>query len=106
MSTDPIERPLCGVLLVDVNGPSIPNILGVDVFGFYLSGNDILPMGFFGDDFAFENNCVREKPNAPSDNGLACTAWIINNKNMDYRRCQAGSRLSWTGEKHCELPSK
>lgn len=101
-SLDPLERPLCAIIYVDINGQSIPNTLGVDVFGFYLSGNDILPMGFYGDDLSFEDNCLRERPEAPSNNGLACTAWAIKNKNMEYRKCQAGKRLSWTGAKRCE----
>lgn len=103
-STDPLERPYCAQILVDVNGQSIPNTLGVDVFGFYLSGNDIIPMGFYGDRFTFEHNCLREKPNAPADNGLACTAWALKNKNMEYRKCQAGTRLSWTGTTRCDAP--
>ncbi|MBR6722113.1 type II secretion system protein [bacterium] len=106
MTTDPLERPLCGEIIVDVNGPSIPNMLGVDVFGFYLSGNDILPMGFMGDEFEFNYNCLREKPDAKSNNGLACTAWALKNKNMEYRKCQAGVRLSWTGSKRCDVPPK
>lgn len=104
-STDPLERPYCAQILVDVNGQSIPNMLGVDVFGFYLSGNDLIPMGFFGDRLSFEYNCLREKPKAPKDNGLACTAWALKNKNMEYRKCQAGSRLSWTGESRCDAPA-
>lgn len=106
-STDTLERPYCATIYIDVNGQSIPNMLGVDVFGFYLSGNDILPMGFFGDDFAFEYNCLREKPPVVRNtNGLACTAWALKNKNMEYRKCQAGSRLSWVGSTRCDAPRK
>ena len=103
-ATDPLERPFCGVIYVDVNGPSIPNMLGVDVFGFYLSGNTVLPMGFYGDDFSFDYNCLREVPKADKYNGLACSAWAIKNKNMDYRKCQAGSRLTWAGSIRCDVP--
>ncbi len=103
-ATDPLERPFCGVIYVDVNGPAIPNMLGVDVFGFYLSGNTILPMGFYGDNFDFEHNCLIEKPNTDKYNGLACTAWAIKNKNMDYRKCLAGSRLGWVLSTRCDAP--
>lgn len=103
-STDTLERPLCGVIYVDVNGQSIPNMLGVDVFGFYLSNNNLVPMGFYGDDFAFDYNCLRETPKARETNGLACTAWALKNKNMEYRKCQAGTRLSWTGATRCDAP--
>ena len=105
-SVDPIERPLCGVIYVDVNGPAIPNMLGVDVFGFYLSGNSVLPMGFYGDDFSFDYNCLRETPHATKYNGLGCTAWAMKNKNMEYRKCQAGKRLGWASATRCVEPSK
>lgn len=105
-SSDPLERPLCGVIYLDVNGPAIPNMLGVDVFGFYISGNTILPMGFLGDSNAFEYNCLRETPNKDKYNGLACSAWALKNKNMDYRKCQAGTRLEWTGSTRCDMPAK
>lgn len=102
-STDPLERPLCGVIYLDVNGPAIPNMLGVDVFGFYISGNTLLPMGFLGDSNAFEYSCLRETPKKDKHNGLGCSAWALKNKNMDYRKCQAGTRLEWTGATRCEM---
>ena len=105
-STDPLERPYCATIYVDVNGQSIPNMLGVDVFGYYLSGNDVIPMGFYGDRFSFEYNCLREKPEALPDNGLACTAWALKNKNMEYRKCQAGTRISWSDSTRCDVPPK
>ncbi len=99
---DGIERPYCGEVYIDINGASIPNTLGVDVFGFYLSGKTLIPMGFLGDSFDFNNNCLREKPKAQDTNGLGCTAWVIKNKNMEYRKCQAGSRITWTDSVTCE----
>lgn len=100
-ATDPLERPLCGIIYLDVNGPAIPNMFGVDVFGFYIAGNTVLPMGFYGDNFAFEYNCLRETPNKNKYNGLGCSAWALKNKNMDYRKCQAGTRLEWAGSTRC-----
>lgn len=105
-STDTFERPLCGVIYLDINGQAIPNMLGVDVFGFYISGNNVLPMGFYGDQSSFEYYCLRETPKANKYNGLACTAWALKNKNMEYRKCQAGNRLSWTGSTRCDVPPK
>lgn len=105
-STDILERPLCGIIYVDVNGHSIPNMLGVDVFGFYISNNNILPMGFYGDEFSFSYNCLRETPKAAKTNGLGCTAWAIKNRNMEYRKCQAGTRLSWTDATRCDVAPK
>lgn len=103
LATDPLERQYCAQILVDINGPAIPNMLGVDVFGFYLAGNTVLPMGFYGDEFNFEGNCLRETPNADKYNGLACTAWALKTKNMDYRKCQAGTRIGWALSPRCEI---
>ena len=100
-STDSLERPFCGVVYIDVNGPSVPNILGVDVFGFWLSGSSLLPMGFYGDGYAFSEYCLRETPYNNKYNGLGCTAWALKNKNMEYRNCQAGTRLDWQKATHC-----
>ncbi len=100
-STDTLERPFCGIFYVDVNGPAIPNMLGVDVFGFWLSGTSILPMGFYGDAMAFDYNCLRETTQKNKYNGLGCTAWALKNKNMEYRKCQAGSRLGWQKATRC-----
>ena len=100
-STDTLNRPFCGIFYVDVNGPAIPNMLGVDVFGFWLSGSSILPMGFYGDGLTFDYNCLRETPDKNKYNGLGCTAWALKNKNMEYRKCQAGTRLSWQKATRC-----
>lgn len=98
---DGLERPLCGIVYIDVNGQSKPNILGVDLFGFYLSGNTLLPMGFLGDEFKFSENCRRDIQNKEA-NGLGCTAWAVINKNMDYRRCLAGKYIDWTTKTSCD----
>ncbi len=105
-STDTLERQLCGVIYVDINGQAIPNMLGVDVFGFYMSGNNVLPMGFYGDQSSFDYYCLRETPKASKYNGLGCSAWALKNKNMEYRKCQAGSRLGWTTSTRCDVPPK
>ena len=98
---DGLERPLCGLVYIDVNGQAKPNILGVDLFGFYLSGNTLLPMGFYGDEFKFSNNCRLDIKNSDT-NGLGCSAWALINKNMDYRKCLAGKFLDWTTKTRCD----
>lgn len=100
-SIDRNQRPLCGEIIVDINGSAIPNRLGVDVFGFYISENTILPMGFYGDDFSFNSNCLFDNTTNQM-NGLACTAWAIRNKNMDYRKCKAGIDIDWTKSTKCD----
>lgn len=103
-STDELERQLCGTVFIDVNGPATPNMLGVDVFGFYLSGNSLLPMGFYGDDFSFNTNCLRDDQENKF-NGLGCSAWALVNKNMDYRKCVAGKIIDWTTKTKCDAPA-
>ena len=98
---DGLNRPLCGIVYIDVNGQSKPNILGVDLFGFYLSGNTLLPMGFYGDEFKFSDNCRRDLKNNEA-NGLGCSAWALINKNMDYRKCVAGKFIDWTSKTTCD----
>ena len=100
-SIDKVKRPLCGTIIIDVNGPARPNMLGVDVFGFYISGTSLVPMGFYGDDFSFNSNCLRNNMKN-SENGLACTAWALTNKNMDYRKCAAGDVIDWTTSTTCD----
>ena len=103
-TSDGLDRPLCGIVYIDVNGPDVPNILGVDLFGFYLSGTSLLPMGFYGDDFKFSENCRRDLKNNKA-NGLACSAWALVNKNMDYRKCVAGKVIDWTTKTRCNAQS-
>ena len=100
-SIDKVKRPLCGTIIIDVNGPARPNMLGVDVFGFYISGTSLIPMGFYGDDFSFNSNCLKNNM-TNNENGLACTAWALTNKNMDYRKCSAGDVIDWTTSTSCD----
>lgn len=87
----------CGDLAVDINGINQPpNTIGRDIFYFTIRANNIIPMG---KDTArtFEANCKR-KLTGDLANGYGCTAWVIENENLDYLKCDD---LSWTGKHKC-----
>jgi len=81
---------------VDVNGFAGPNTMGKDVFHYHVRDNILRPSGYQGAVDEFETHC--NLASNVSYNGLACTAWVIQNKNMDYLRC---NDLSWNGKHKC-----
>ena len=74
---------ILGDLHVDINGAKGPNVIGKDVFEFYITKNGILPAGVEGDNIFPLSTCKVTGP--------ACTAWIIAKGNMDYLR----KDISW-----------
>ncbi len=77
----------------DINGTKSPNTYGKDIFLFYVTENSIIPCGSTNETkFAFANNCYHGY-------GVACTAWVIYNENMDYLHCDD---LSWNGKHKCD----
>lgn len=83
----------CGEFAVDINGDAVPNILGQDVFYFYNTPKGVIPFGYRGDTRTPFSACANK-----SGAGYQCTAWIIENENMDYLRCDD---LSWEGKHKC-----
>lgn len=59
-------HPLCGHILVDVNGFKKPNTVGHDIFGMYVYYNRLVP---FGKPSNGEGSTCN-----PTDNGFACSA--------------------------------
>lgn len=87
---------ICGQIDVDLNGNKPPNVLGKDIFSFYISKNGFFPKGTALDEAEkFNGRCL------PGDVqlGQGCTAWVIYNENMDYLHC---NDLSWNGKKQCK----
>lgn len=85
---------LCAFLYVDTNGARKPNIVGKDMFEFILTKNSIIPSGsLFAYPETFQSHCLN------GSTGLACTAWILMNENMDYLHCDD---LSWEGKTKCK----
>lgn len=83
-----------GVIFVDINGLKGPNVYAKDFFRFYITKYGIVPSGTQQETYnPFSNNCIN------GGNGVACTAWVIYNENMDYLHC---NNLSWAGPTKCQ----
>lgn len=95
-STEQLKNP-CGDIYVDINGKKPPNQFGIDLFGFYLTTKAILPTGSQNDTsgYTFSGSCK----NGRSSLGWGCTAWVIENQNLDYLNC---SDLSWSSKRECD----
>ena len=89
----------CVDFAVDINGMNArPNTLGKDIFYFYIpsDGSGILPLG--RDLWTFEDTCNPSESNIKS--GYGCTAWVIENKNLDYLKCF--DELSFDSKHSCD----
>ncbi len=89
---------VCGSIFVDVNGNKNPNVLGRDMFSFYITKYGIFPRGTAkqsDQNFSFEKDCAKPATQA----GYGCAAWVLYNENMDYLHCD---NLSWNGKKSCK----
>jgi len=84
----------CGWLYIDVNGLKKPNRLGYDLFEFNFTKLGIIPAGsVYETSDTFLDECSRS-----GGNGFGCAAWVIDNQNMEYKKCNG---LSWFGRKVC-----
>lgn len=71
---------------------------GVNNFMFLLTKDGIEPAGRKNSQqFPFSTKC--NLTNTDSTNGHGCTAWVLQNENMDYLRCDD---LSWEGKHKCD----
>ena len=91
----------CGSFKVDLNGDKLPNTYGKDIFQFTFTPEAIVASGI--NDKTQTDNPFSSSPtvNCFSSgrlHGIACTAWVIYNKNMDYLHCDD---LSWDGKHKC-----
>lgn len=85
---------VCAWIIVDTNGSRRPNQYGVDIFEFSLTKYGIIPYGTPEDTaYPFETSCFKHN----SSNG--CTAWVLYNENLDYRKC---SDLGWKTKTKCK----
>ena len=95
---------ICGTIIVDVNGQKNPNLLGNDIFTFYLTNWGIFPTGTeFENVLTFETYCNKNTAwgifIGNYMNGSGCTAWALYKENQEYLHC-AG--LSWKGKDKCK----
>ena len=92
------EKTICADLSVDVNGSRLPNVVGRDIFYFYIYKHKIVPLGIPDEkQRPFPSYCLGNT--AKDYNGYGCTAWVIYNENMDYLKCDG---LSWSGKHKCK----
>lgn len=89
---------ICGSIFVDVNGDKNPNVMGRDLFSFYITKYGIIPRGT-----AFHTNAnttfAKDCANPATQYGFSCAAWVLYNENMDYLHCDD---LSWDGKRKCK----
>jgi len=92
---DPVDRnnPILGSTYIDIDGPIGANRAGVDQFGFYTTLKGLIPMGGPQDTIMKFSECV-------NNGGFACTAWVLVNKNMDYKNCP--NVINWETKIRCE----
>ena len=86
----------CALYRVDINGFEGPNIVGKDLFTFYLTKYGVVPEGTSKDTHFPFSIC---EDTASAGQGRGCAAWVIYNENMDYLNC---SNLNWTTKRQCD----
>ena len=78
-------------------------VTGDTVFLFWITEYGLYPMGSAMEvkgvrqDYTFEGACNISKPG--NFNGYGCAAWVLQNENLDYKKC---SDLSWNGKRKCK----
>lgn len=69
----------CGSVTIDVDGYNGKNAAGLDRFSFWITRTGIYPAGTEADNKATFSNCK-------TAGGAGCTAWVVYNGNLDYRK--------------------
>lgn len=72
----PLNNSVCGEIYVNINGAVGPNILGRDIFGFWIAKSGIYPMGTFGDG----ETCNISN----SSSGSGCAGKVLTEDAMNY----------------------
>lgn len=76
---------VCAPITVDVNGLKKPNLVGRDIFVFYVvNATPIIPDGIPGTDDATHDYCNTAIANTDTNNGVNCGARIIFEGGMKY----------------------
>lgn len=103
-------KQICGTALIDVDGLKGKNKQGQDLFQFYITKTGIFPVGTEKDTkFNPTNNCLKSGQSSELTAAKACTAWVIYNGNMDYKKASNdgkclsnGKELNWTTNTFCD----
>ena len=84
------EKQTMSYIFVDIDGKNKgKNEGGRDIFGFLITTQGIVPLGSMNY-IDTDGGCISYLKNVD----VYCTAWIIENDNMDYLKC--ADKLSWT----------
>ncbi len=91
---DPVDdtNKIIGATYIDIDGPQGANKAGIDQFGFYTTRKGLIPMGGPKDNLMPFSDCLQ-------NGGFACTAWVLINKNMDYKNCP--NVINWDNKTTC-----
>lgn len=91
---DPVDssNKILGATYIDIDGPQGANKAGIDQFGFYTTRKGLIPMGGPKDNLVPFSDCLQNE-------GFACTAWVLMNKNMDYKKCP--NVINWETRTTC-----
>ena len=96
-SCEGTETIKCGNIKVNVGGKKKAYFWGKDFFLLNIYPDRIMPAGLPEDTgWAFPRLC--DLNSQSQYNGIACSAWVIFNENMDYLHC---TDLSWSGKTKC-----
>jgi len=72
----------CTNIYVDVNGFKGPNIVGKDIFEFWITANGLVPYGQTG---TYADDTIYCNPNSTNaKDGYGCAAKVLNKQAMDY----------------------
>ncbi len=98
---------VCGEMFVDIKANNKGRkITGDTVFIFYITEFGLYPIGSAMENqntsassppYNFETHCNISQSNLL--NGYGCSAWVLQNENLDYKKC---SDLSWSGKRKCK----
>lgn len=100
--SDTPQKNGCGILFVILEPEKI-NKNGLNTFNFYMTSNELIPWGKMNSNITFEKACDPNNkepyPGFSSGNMYGCTAWVLENNNMDYWHCF--DKLGWNKARSC-----
>ena len=83
----------CFNIDVDINGNKGPNRWGVDTFTFQVGRDRIIPRGGLGSHSTYEHCNPTSDTGADGWwNGSGCSAWVLQEENLDYLKCVKGNQ--------------
>lgn len=72
----PFNGKICGEYWIDINGTGTPNVVGRDVFGFYITENGAFPMGYMDSRIC--------DPSSSGSNNYGCANKVLSENAVNY----------------------